>query len=504
MVSFALAGCRTHPAQAPAPAEAAEGERIAVTRWTEKTELFLEYPPLVAGQRGRFAVHLTNLDTFKPLATGRVTVELRRDDGAADSYSTDKPSRPGIFGVDVEPRQAGAPTMFIRVASEGVEDAHEVGRVAVHPTSEAAASAKTEQTEEESIAFLKEQQWTLEFATRRVSERSLRESLRVPAEVRARSGGEAEVTAPVSGRIEASSALPTLGHSVSRGQTLLHLVPPTPTPSDLASLELALAEANIALELVRKDRARVERLLAAGAIPARRLDESKAAESTAQARLTAAQARLAQHEASRRAEGDAPSPRFAVRAPISGVVTAVHVAAETNVEDGRALFRIVSLDPVYVVGQVPEADALRLRQVSGAEIEIPGLSQPIPAGRQVSTVRVVDPRTRTLSVIYEVQNGSRLLAVGQAVALRLFTSANRLAPVVPEAAIVDDGGRPVLFVQAGGESFARRAVTLGSREGGLVQVLEGVKAGERVVTRGAYLIRLAALSTQIPAHGHVH
>ena len=60
------------------------------------------------------------------------------------------------------------------------------------------------------------------------------------------------------------------------------------------------------------------------------------------------------------------------------------------------------------------------------------------------------------------------------------------------------------FVQTGGESFERRPVQLGSAADGYVHVIEGVEPGERVVNRGAYLIRLAAMSTQIPAHGHVH
>jgi multidrug efflux pump subunit AcrA (membrane-fusion protein) len=69
---------------------------------------------------------------------------------------------------------------------------------------------------------------------------------------------------------------------------------------------------------------------------------------------------------------------------------------------------------------------------------------------------------------------------------------------------VDDTGRPVVFVQASGESFERRPVTLGAREGDVVQVVEGVKRGDRIVSKGAYLVRLASLSTQAPAHGHVH
>jgi multidrug efflux pump subunit AcrA (membrane-fusion protein) len=78
------------------------------------------------------------------------------------------------------------------------------------------------------------------------------------------------------------------------------------------------------------------------------------------------------------------------------------------------------------------------------------------------------------------------------------------SPVVPESAIIDDAGRPVVFVQRGGETFLRRPVKLGIRNHGLVQVLEGVNAGDRVVTKGAYLIRLSTMSSAVPAHGHVH
>jgi multidrug efflux pump subunit AcrA (membrane-fusion protein) len=76
--------------------------------------------------------------------------------------------------------------------------------------------------------------------------------------------------------------------------------------------------------------------------------------------------------------------------------------------------------------------------------------------------------------------------------------------VVPESAIVDDSGRPILYQQRSGETFVRRPVKLGQRSGGMVQVLDGINPGERIVTKGAHLIRLASMSSQVPAHGHVH
>jgi multidrug efflux pump subunit AcrA (membrane-fusion protein) len=74
---------------------------------------------------------------------------------------------------------------------------------------------------------------------------------------------------------------------------------------------------------------------------------------------------------------------------------------------------------------------------------------------------------------------------------------------VPASALVDDAGRPVVFVQREGESFARRPVTIGARDG-LYVAVEGVQPGDRIVVRGAPLVRLAALSTSVPSHGHVH
>ncbi|MCL4522433.1 MAG: efflux RND transporter periplasmic adaptor subunit [Acidobacteria bacterium] len=496
-----LAACSK---SAPPAKTAEQSVTLAVTRWSDKTELFMENPPLVASENARFAVHFTDLRNFNPLTQGKVTIELRSAAGRSEIFQTEAPSSPGIFGVTVKPSAAGNFSMTVRLDSPTLKDTHELGEVQVY--ADARAAAKAEQSEEgEVIRFLKEQQWTLDFATVAVGERALRESVRVPAEVRPRTGGEAEIVAPVAGRLSATSAIPAVGTLVQKGQVLARIIPRTATPSDRATLDLALSEAKTALSLARRDRERAERLVTAGAVPAKRLDEAKAAEATAQARLDAAQARLAQHESSRSADGDTPDgSQFVLRAPIAGIVAASHGMPGASVEEGESLFRIVTTDPVFIVASVPEGEAGRLRQLAGGELELTGQPSPMPLGRVVTVGRVVDAASRTLPVIFEVRNPDARLAVGQSVFVRLFTSTATKELAVPESAIVDDAGRPVVFVQVAGESFARRAVRLGNREASYVQVLDGVKLGERIVTRGAYQIRLAAMSSQIPAHGHVH
>ncbi len=75
---------------------------------------------------------------------------------------------------------------------------------------------------------------------------------------------------------------------------------------------------------------------------------------------------------------------------------------------------------------------------------------------------------------------------------------------MPSSAIFDDGGQEVVYVMIGGETFQRRIVRLGIREADWVQVLSGVEPGERVVSRGAYLLRLASAAPLEAGHGHAH
>jgi membrane fusion protein, heavy metal efflux system len=235
------------------------------------------------------------------------------------------------------------------------------------------------------------------------------------------------------------------------------------------------------------------------------LGEARTLETTARARVKAAETRLAQYTASSSAEGNLANAKlFSLRAPISGVVTQTSTSPGANVKAGETLLKIVDVDTVYISAIVPESELPLTKQLSGAEMQIPGVERTRRLQRLISLGRVVDPASRTVPIIYEFDNRDRAVALNQAVHVRLLTAATDLAPAVPESAIVDDGGRPIVFIQQSGETFLRRPVKLGVHEGGVIQVLEGVNPGERVVTKGAHLIRLAAMSNQVPAHGHVH
>ena len=122
----------------------------------------------------------------------------------------------------------------------------------------------------------------------------------------------------------------------------------------------------------------------------------------------------------------------------------------------------------------------------------------------ISTGSIIDPVSRTLPVIYRVPNPAGVVKAGAMASVRVRTGVRAAGVVIPASAIIEEDGRPVAYVQVGGETFEKRLLSLGAQDGGRVLVLEGLKAGERVVIGAAYQVRLASLSTSVPAHGHEH
>lgn len=498
LVSLVTA-CRSTPPQETAPEQ--EPPAVAVTIWSDRTELFMEHPPLVAGAEAAFHIHLTDLSNFQPLREGRVVVRFEGE--AIERFEVDGPSTPGIFNVSLKVPAARRYQVAVEVHSEKLTDELRVGPVTVYPD-QAAARAAVAADEEGATSFLKEQQWTLDFATMKVESQARRQVVSVPATIEPRVGGSVEVRAPTAGRV-ATGGGRAIGSPVTRGAALAGLIVRNERLGEAPVLKLELAQAEAALRFAREDLARIERLAGAGAVPQRRLAEARAAHETAAARVRIAQEQVRHLELSRTGQGTGEAgERVVVRAPITGVVAESSVTSGATVDEGQLLYRIVALDRVHVVGAVPEQHLARIANTTSAEIDVPGLPAPLTTTRLLSVGRVVDPQKRSVPITFELVKPPPAVAVGQGVTLRLITAPRGAEVAVPANAVVDDGGQPIVFVQTGGESFERRPVRVGGpREGGFVHV-EGVEPGERIVTRGAHLVRLAALSPQTPGHGHVH
>lgn len=198
-----------------------------------------------------------------------------------------------------------------------------------------------------------------------------------------------------------------------------------------------------------------------------------------------------------------------LKSPVAGTVVAVGAGAGAAVTDGQTLIHVADLGKLWLEARVPENELGRVTQPAGAFFRLDGedTARVLEVGKNARLVAfggLVDKDSRTVPAIFEMDNPAGRLRAGMNLRVGLFTGRTEQTLAVPASAIVDDSGQPVVFVQTEGESFERRVVTLGTRDGDWVAVRSGLAAGERVVTLGAYQVRLAATAPAALGHGHAH
>lgn len=485
-------------------------DAIGITRWTDKLELFAEHPPAVAGQEVPFLAHLTILEGFKALEDATVTLVL---DGPerVEARVTEK-LRPGIFRPTFTAPRPGTYRGKLVVRGPEVQGTIDGFDIVVYPSAEAARQATGNETEggAEPITFLKEQQWQVPFATAFATQGALVPSIEVAGEITTPPSGQADVGAAIAGRVVAPrDGLPRPGQTVRRGELLASIAPAPAAPEAGARADLAVVEAEARLQAARATLERAERLIADRAIPQREVDEARRELAVAEEAVQAA--RRARDVFSGAASGRGGGI-YRVTAPIDGVVVDVQATAGQSVTSGELLFRVVNLSELWIRARVPEQQASLLRGDQDASFQLLGLESWIPldvtgedtSASVVNIGRTVDPRSRTVDVIYALHEPRERLRVGAMVRVQVPAGEPWHGVVIPQGAVLEDGGRTIAYVQVEGEAFEERVVRLGPRAGNQIGIEQGISDGERVVTRGANLIRLASRASTTPSHGHVH
>lgn len=528
---------------------------VAITQFHERMSLYVEYPRMTPDTDARFLAHFTWLDSGKPLSEGSVVLELEGPGGAL-TFEAPAPTRDGLFIPVANVAAAGNYAGTLTARTSKGDERFDLGTVVVYADAGKAHDAdhaESGEAPEGEVAFLLEQQWKVGLLTSPATRTTLVERLQVPGDIEAPHHAIAAVSAPLAGTLfpPDDGHLPCIGDWVEKGQLLAYIEPPLST-SDAAQLannattrdvlemellmrefdvqakslevEQSLAQAQAQVQFAQRAFERIRALrgkeLGTKAefeaaerdleIAQQSLESARALQ---QAFLAAGNKLRDLQQASkdlRDATASENSRRHALIAPISGeIVEADHIEGE-HLDATTEIYRLVNLSRVWFEAHVPEFDLGRLPETPGALVRpaaFPDWNLDVlgaMGGEFLSFGRIVNPETRTVRLIYEADNPENKLRNGMFADVFVETSTRTDTIAIPESAVVMDGGRPVAFVVSGGESFLRRELTLGIRDGELIEVLDGVAAGERVVTKGAYLVKLAALAPAEIGHGHTH
>ncbi len=330
------------------------------------------------------------------------------------------------------------------------------------------------------VSISPEKQQAIELTSRAVMSESLGGSLRVPGVVQAPETGVAQVRVRAAGFVE-KVAVSQTGVRVTRGQTLAWIYSPevyraqeeflaatrwnaVPSPSGTGpspAADMALA-ARRGLELLGLENADIEELVRSGR----------------------------------------PMRAVPVRAPSPGYVTRFKAVLGFRADPETVLYELADLSTVWVVASVHERDMKSIRPGTPAHFAVTGQST-APIEARVELVEPqIDENTRTSRVRFAVKNLHFLLKPGQFGEVTFELPAAQ-GLFVPRDAVINTGEHPYVYVVSGTDRFEPRLVRTGTEVGARVQVIEGLAAGDRVVTRGSFMLdsesRLQASFAAAPA-----
>jgi cobalt-zinc-cadmium efflux system membrane fusion protein len=465
-------------------------EALAYTRYTEKTELFVEFKPLTVGSESKFAAHLTQLgDMFTAYTAGTITLSLTVGAKTISVKATD-PSHPGIFRLALKPEAAGMGTLVFDIQTKEFADKITIDSVTVYPDEKAASASQAAEGGGNDITYLKEQAWKVEFANAPVKRQPFSNVIKTSGQILSAPGDEALVTAKAGGIVHFLGNKSIIGSEVAAGTALF-----TVAGGDLAegNLDASYREAKASLDKAKVDFDRAAELVKDKLISEREFQDTKLAYDMAQ---------IAFSTLGKNYSGAGQT----ILSPMAGYIKNILVTEGQRVEPGSPLGTVSKNKKLILQASLSQKYFHLLNSIRSANIKSPdgvAVSTDSLNAQVASYGKSASANAPFVTVTFEIDNTGSIIP-GSVVEVFLKSDPIPDALVMPVSALLEEQGTFYAYVQTGGERFQKRELKLGANDGLHVQVLAGVAEGERVVTKGAYQIKLSQTSGALPAHGHAH
>lgn len=467
--------------------------KFQYTAYSADFELFAESDAFVAGESANVLSHFSVLPGFKALESGTITLVLDVN-GKEFRHLLEKPTRKGIYSFDIKPETVGTGSLKFEITTEKgnfkllIPDITVFGdHEEAHKASEAVTIAKTNTS-----VFTKEQSWKVDFSTGLPTVGPFGEVIKTTALVQPSQGNERVVSARTGGivRITADNLLE--GKEVTNGQSLFFI-----TGSHMAdnNMSVRFAEARNNFEKSKADYERAQELAKDKIVSDKDLMAAKNEVENSRAVYN----NLTQNFS---AEGQT------VVSPMSGFIKQVFVKNGSYVDAGQPLVTVSQNRTLTLTADLPMKYAAVLGAIRSANIRTPYDNKTYTLeelnGRVLAFGKSSGSGNYLVPVSLQIDNTGGLIP-GSFVEVYLKTVTSGEALTVPVPAVLEEQGNYFVWVQVNPELFEKREVSAGKTDGVQMQILEGLHPDERIVTRGAMLIKLAQATGTLDAHsGHVH
>lgn len=312
--------------------------------------------------------------------------------------------------------------------------------------------------------------------------------IKTSGKIQSPQGSEQTVSATASGIVRFANASLTEGNAVGAGTTIAYI-----SYKELPEGDPAV-KAKIEMEAAEKEYKRAESLVADKIISQREFESIRSAYELAKATYQSLSAS---------ASGGSKS----VATSMGGFVKQLLVRQGDFVNIGDPIAVISQTHKLQLRAEVPESGFSHLSAITDANFHTSYDDDTLYKmselnGRVVSYGKSVEDGSPYVPIIFEFDNRGSIVG-GTYAEVYLLGKGSRNAISLPIEAITEEQGVYYVYIQVDEDGYMKRQVELGDNNGDRVEILSGVNAGERVVTKGAYNVKMAATSTEIP-HGHQH
>ncbi len=465
-------------------------EPLAYTLYTDKSEIFVEFKPLVVGEKSKFAAHFTILgEKFLPLEKATVTVSLVVGEKGIRNTATE-PSVPGIFRLALSPNKAGTGKLIFDIVTPDFTDQVIIENVKVYTDEESAIKDQPEGEAGGEITYLKEQAWKIEYANAPVKRQTFYEVIETSGQIMPAPGDEITITAKSSGIVFFSGKNSIVGSAISIGESVFTISGSGLTENNI---DAKFKEAKADYEKAKADLDRANELVKDKIISQKEFLEKQNKYEITQSVFNS----LAQNYTGNGTR---------IASPISGFLKNIYVTEGQFVNIGDPIASVSQNKKIVLKADVSQKYFSKLAAIQSANfstVEQKTYNTSELNGKVLAYGKSAGDNNAFIPITFEIDNRGEFLA-GSYVDVYLRSSPIENALVIPSSSLIEEQGLYFVYVQLEGESFTKREIKLGGNDGENVQVLSGLTEGERVVTKGAYNIKLSVASGTMPAHGHEH
>jgi cobalt-zinc-cadmium efflux system membrane fusion protein len=186
-----------------------------------------------------------------------------------------------------------------------------------------------------------------------------------------------------------------------------------------------------------------------------------------------------------------------LKAPSSGIITNYHASVGEVVEPSTELLAITDMSTLWVLADVFEKDLAHVQSGKAAQVRVASYPGKVFQGRITYVADTIEPKTRTAKVRCVVENNGGLLKLEMFATIEIPVDRSSSVLAVPDSAIQQIEGKPVVFVRKSEKEFQKLEVQTGIASGGYTEIRYGLKAGDMVATQGSFVVKTAFLRNLI-------